>query len=87
MRFCPLEPRRHVPIILTITERCCMDDDLMLRIDQGLAIVPLNDPMGGLHVRRVVIRDMTLQLLAPFARFGSFSSKNFSMRAACFSMR
>ena len=37
----------------------------MLRIYQGLTIVPLKNPMGGLHCRRVVIGDVTLYLFAP----------------------
>ena len=38
-------------IILAMAKRCGMQDDLMFRIYQGLAVVPLNDPIGGLHFR------------------------------------
>jgi hypothetical protein len=42
-----------------------MDEDLMFRLDEGMAVVPVNDPRGGLPVCRVRIGDMALQHLAP----------------------
>jgi hypothetical protein len=65
--FGSLQHRRHMPIILAVAKRFGMDDDLMFGIYEGLAVVPLHDPMGRLHVRRVVSGDMTLQHCAPLA--------------------
>jgi hypothetical protein len=49
--FGPLQHRLDMPIILAVAKRFGMQDDLMSRIDKGLAIIPLHDPMGGLHFR------------------------------------
>lgn len=59
--------RRHMPIILAVAKRFGMDDDLMCRIYEGLAVVPLHNPMGGRQFRRVISGDRTLQLFAPLA--------------------
>ena len=40
------------------------EDYLMLGIDQSLAVVPLDDAMRGLHLGRVVVREVTADLLA-----------------------
>jgi hypothetical protein len=56
-----------MPIIPAVAKRFGLDDDLRFRIDKGLGIIPLNDPMGGLHFRRVISGDMTLQLFPPLA--------------------
>jgi len=63
--FGPLQHRRDLALILAVAKRGSMPDDGMFRLDEGLAVVPLQDPMGGLHLRRVVVRDIPLPLLAP----------------------
>lgn len=65
--FGSLHPRRHMPIILAGAKCFGMADDLMFRIAAGLGLIPLNDPMGGLHAGRIMIGDMTLQLFPPLA--------------------
>src|SRR5262245_40092206 len=57
-------------IVLPITKGFRMDDDLMPGIDQRLAIVALQDAVGRKHFRRLVIGDVTLQLIALLAAFG-----------------
>ena len=57
-------------IILTIAEGLSVDNHLVFGIDQGLAVVALNDTMGRLHLGRIVIRYLTTDLLACGARFG-----------------
>jgi hypothetical protein len=47
----PLPPRRDRPIILAVATRLGLQDDLLVRLDQGLAVVPLPDPGGGLPCR------------------------------------
>jgi len=49
--FGPSNHRRYMAIILAVAERFRMQDDLMVRIDEGLAVIPLNDPMRRLHFR------------------------------------
>jgi hypothetical protein len=71
-----------MPIILAITKRGGMHDDLMFRLYQGLAIVPLNTPMGGLHFRRVVIGDVTLHLFAPLPSLRLILGSEF-LNASC----
>jgi hypothetical protein len=56
-----------MPIILAVAKRFGMDDDLRCRIYAGWAVVPVNDPRGGLQCRRVIIGDIALQLFAPLA--------------------
>src|SRR5262249_40370216 len=70
VRFGSIQHRRHVPIVLPVAERLRMHDDLMLGIDQRLAVVTLNDAMSGVHLRRLVIGDVTLQLLALLPALG-----------------
>lgn len=42
-----------------------MQDDLIFCSDHRLAIRALDNAVGGLHVGRCVISDMTLEFLAP----------------------
>jgi hypothetical protein len=63
----PLQHGGDMRIILPVTKGLRLHDDVMFRIDQRLPIIPLDDPMGGLPFGRVVIRAMTLPLLAPLA--------------------
>jgi hypothetical protein len=70
VRFGSLQHGRHMPIVLSIAKGFRMHDDLMFGIDQGLAIVTLQDAVGGEHLRRLVIRDITLQLLTLLPAFG-----------------
>jgi hypothetical protein len=41
-----------------------VDNHLVLGIDQSLAAIALDHPMGRLHLGRVVIRDVAADLLA-----------------------
>ena len=50
-------------IILTVVEGLTMDNHLLLAVDEGLAIVPLDDSMGCFHLGRVVIRNVAGNLL------------------------
>jgi hypothetical protein len=66
-------------IILTIAEGLPVDNHLVLGIDQSLAVIALDHPMGRLHLGRVVIRDVTADLLARGAMPGlRFSLSHFS---------
>jgi hypothetical protein len=58
-----------MPIILAVPEGLRLHDHLIFCIDQGLPIVPLEDPMGRLYFRRVVIGDITLQLFPTLSSF------------------
>jgi hypothetical protein len=56
-----------MPIILAVAERGGVQDDWMLRLDEGLALVPLKDAVGGLQVRRGVVGAVTVSLFAPLS--------------------
>src|SRR5262249_54031653 len=71
VRFGSLQHGRHMPIVLPIAKGLRMHDDLMFGIDQRLAIVTLQYAMSGEHLLRLVIRDITLQLLTLLPAFGS----------------
>jgi hypothetical protein len=43
---------------------------LLFRIDQRRRLIALENPLGGLHCGRFVLRDITLQLFAPLAPLG-----------------
>lgn len=51
-------------MILATAEGFGMDDDLVLTIGQGLAVVTLDDGMGSPHFGRVVIRNVAADLLS-----------------------
>ncbi len=62
--FGSLNHRRHMLIILTVSKSLPMNDDLVQRIHQSLAIVALNVATGRLHLGRLVIGDVTGDLFA-----------------------
>ena len=45
-------------IILPIAEGFPVDNHLVFGIDQGLAVVALDHPMGRLHLGRLVVREV-----------------------------
>jgi hypothetical protein len=51
-------------MILTPAEGFSVDDHLMFGINESLAVVPLDDAMGRLHFGRLVIGEVTADLLA-----------------------
>jgi hypothetical protein len=51
-------------MILTAAEGFGVDDYLVLDIDEGLAVVALDDAMGRLHLGRLVVRHVAADLLA-----------------------
>ena len=57
-------------MILTPAEGLGMNDDLVLAIDERLTVVALDDAMGCFHLGRVVIREVTADLLARGAVLG-----------------
>ena len=60
----PVQHGRPMGMILTSAEGLGVNDDLVLPIDERLAVVPLEDPMGRFHLGRVVIREVTADLFA-----------------------
>lgn len=61
--------RGKVLVILS-TEDLGMQDDLMLVIDEGLGVVPLDDAVRTGHLGRLIIGEITLDLLEGFSSFG-----------------
>jgi hypothetical protein len=59
----PLQHGRSMGLILPPAEGFGVDDYLVLGIDEGLAVVALDDAMGRPHFSRVVIRDVAADLL------------------------
>lgn len=59
-------------MILAAAEGFGVDDYLMLGIDEGLAVVALDDAMGGLHLGRLVVRYVR-KILSLFLAPGSGS--------------
>ena len=62
--FRTLEHRRNKMKILCLSKRLCMDNDLVLRIHESLPVISLNRPVRGDHLRRFIVRDITLNLSA-----------------------
>ena len=51
-------------MILTAAEGFGVDDYLVFAIDEGLAVVTLDDAMGRFHLGRLVVREVAADLLA-----------------------
>ena len=67
--FRTLQHRLEVFVILA-GESFRRENDLMLGIDQGLGVVPLNDAVRGGHLHRFVIDCIALDLFAVAAQLG-----------------
>ena len=80
--FGPLQHRRDLALILAVAKRGSMPDDGMFRLNEGLAVVALDDPMCRLHFRRFVIGDVTLHLFAPLPSLRLILGSEF-LNASC----
>jgi hypothetical protein len=55
---------RPMGMILTPAEGFGVDDDLVLAINEGLAIISLDNTMGRFHLGRLVVGEVTANLFA-----------------------
>src|SRR5512143_2376652 len=60
----------NMAMVLPITEGLTMNNDLMLGINEGLAVISLDGPMGGHHFGRVVVSNITLFFSTSRTLFG-----------------
>ena len=47
-------------MVLAIAEGLTMDNHLVFSINEGLAVIPLDDTVGSHHGGRVIVRNITL---------------------------
>ena len=66
-----LQHGRQIVVVLAI-ERFSVDDDLVFAIHQRLGVVALDHPMGGGHLRGLVVGDIALDLVPAFPDLGFF---------------
>ena len=57
-------------MVLPITEGLTMHNDLVFGINEGLAVISLDSPVGGHHFGRVVVRKITLFFSTSRTLFG-----------------
>src|SRR5512139_2939075 len=57
-------------MVLPITEGLTMNNDLVLGINEGLAVISLDGPVRGHHFGRVVVRNITLFFSTSRTLFG-----------------
>jgi hypothetical protein len=67
--LCACDHRRQVLMILA-AESLGMHDDLVFGIHQRLRVVPLDNPVGGGHLGRLVIGQVALDLFPALADLG-----------------
>jgi hypothetical protein len=51
---------RDVAMVLAIAERLTVNDDLVLGINDSLAVISLDNPVGSHHHGRIIVRNITL---------------------------
>ena len=59
-----LKHGRNMAVVLAITEGLTMNNDLVLGINEGLAVIAPDDAVGSHHAGRIVVRNITLFLSA-----------------------
>jgi hypothetical protein len=51
---------RDMAMVLAVAEGLTMNNHLVLGVNEALAVIPLDDPVGGHHRSRVIVRNITL---------------------------
>jgi len=62
--FRPIKHRRNMMVVLPFAKRFGMNNHLMIPVHQCLTIIPLNGPVRGHHVGRLIICNIALDLFA-----------------------